>query len=75
MLTGDMISQETLPNNLVPRCLDVLRTLSANERDLIRVVVEVVHDLRDPNDPEEDISVSCLNNFDSVLFSFYRIGR
>jgi condensin complex subunit 3 len=56
--TGDMISQESLPENLVAKCLDVLRTLSSNERDLIRVVVEVVHDLRDPSDPEDDNSAS-----------------
>lgn len=53
-----MISQDALPENLVARCLDVLRILSANERDLIRVVVEVVHDLRDPSDPDEDLMVS-----------------
>jgi len=28
-------------------CLDVLRTLSPNERDLIRLVVESVQELRD----------------------------
>lgn len=56
--SGDMISQEALPESLVSKCMDVLRTLSANERDLIRVVVEVVHDLRDPSDPEEEIAVS-----------------
>lgn len=48
-----MISQEALPSGLVTRCLDVLRTLSSSERDLIRVVVEVVHELRDANDDEE----------------------
>ncbi|KAG1861260.1 nuclear condensing complex subunit [Suillus subluteus] len=46
-LVRDMISQEALPESLVARCLDVLRMLSPNERDLIRVVVEVVHELRD----------------------------
>jgi condensin complex subunit 3 len=58
-----MISQEALPENLVAKCLDVLRTLSSNERDLIRVVVEVVHDLRDPSDPEDDNSASILPFF------------
>ena len=53
-----MIGQDALPENLVARCLDVLRILSPNERDLIRVVVEVVHELRDTSDPEEDILVS-----------------
>ncbi|KIM91366.1 hypothetical protein PILCRDRAFT_810639 [Piloderma croceum F 1598] len=55
-LVRDMIGQEALPENLVARCLDVLRILSPNERDLIRVVVEVVHELRDTSDPEEDIT-------------------
>ncbi|KAI9511024.1 nuclear condensing complex subunit [Russula earlei] len=48
-----MISQEALPSGLVTRCLDVLRVLSSSERDLIRVVVEVVHELRDANDDDE----------------------
>lgn len=52
-LVRDMISQEALPEGLVARCLDVLRQLSPNERDLIRVVVEVVHELRDSGDAEE----------------------
>ncbi len=59
---GDMISQNDLSEILVARCLDVLRKLSANERDLIRVVVEVIHDLRDPDadDEEDDPLVSFL---------------
>lgn len=52
-LVRDMIGQESLPEGLVARCLDVLRVLSPNERDLIRVVVEVVHELRDERDGEE----------------------
>jgi hypothetical protein len=43
------------PSGLVTRCLDVLRALSSSERDLIRVVVEVVHELRDANDDDEVI--------------------
>ncbi|KAH9922432.1 nuclear condensing complex subunit [Fomitopsis serialis] len=54
-LVRDMISHDVLPESLVARCLDVLRVLSPNERDLIRVVVEVVHELRDPSEPEEDV--------------------
>lgn len=55
LITGDMISQDVLPESLLSRCLDVLRTLSPNERDLIRVVVEVVHELRDPSDDDDAI--------------------
>lgn len=53
-LVRDMISQEVLPESLVSRCLDILRTLSPNERDLIRVVVEVVHELRDRDAADEE---------------------
>ncbi|KAF8494799.1 nuclear condensing complex subunit [Gautieria morchelliformis] len=53
-LVREMISQDSLPEGLVARCLDVLRILSPNERDLIRVVVEVVHELRDNGEPEKE---------------------
>jgi condensin complex subunit 3 len=49
-----MLSQEELPENLLPKCMDVLRELSASERDLIRVCVEIVHELRDPKEDEEE---------------------
>ncbi|KAI0073109.1 ARM repeat-containing protein [Panus rudis PR-1116 ss-1] len=54
-LVRDMISEEDLPDSLVSLCLDVLRKLSPYERDLIRVVVEVIHELRDQTDEEEPI--------------------
>jgi len=59
-----MISQEALPEGLVARCLDVLRKLSSGERDLIRLVVEVVQELRDlirGDEPPEvrPFSLSC----------------
>ena len=63
-----MISRDVLPEHLVGRCLDVLRKLSANERDLIRVVVEVVHDLRDSSDPDEPAPVSI--SLSSVILFF-----
>ncbi|KAJ1311200.1 hypothetical protein OPQ81_009701 [Rhizoctonia solani] len=46
-LIRDMLSQEALPAGLLNRGLDVLRKLSENERDMIRVVVEIVTELRD----------------------------
>ena len=36
------------------RCLDVLRVLSPNERDLIRLIVEIVHEIRDEAIPERE---------------------
>ncbi|KAF8268083.1 nuclear condensing complex subunit [Lactarius quietus] len=62
-----MISQEALPSGLVTRCLDVLRTLSSSERDLIRVVVEVVHELRDANDDDEVINELINDDDDTAI--------
>jgi len=62
-----MLSQEELPENLLPKCLDVLRELSASERDLIRVGVEIVHELRDPKEDEEEAD---LNVSSSSAFSY-----
>lgn len=42
-----MLGQEALPEGLVAPCLDVLRKLSTSERDLIRLVVEIIQELRD----------------------------
>lgn len=67
-----MLSQEQLPESLLPKCLDVLRQLSASERDLIRVCVEIVHELRDPKEEEEeeDLNVSILSSHSAQKFSF-----
>jgi len=46
-LLGDIVTQEAMPESLVPRCLDTLRKMYSSERDLIRVVVEVISELRD----------------------------
>jgi condensin complex subunit 3 len=63
-----MLSQETLPEGLLTKCLDVLRELSASERDLIRVVVEVIQDLREPGDEgdEDAAGVSFTTNYPSL---------
>lgn len=52
-LVRDMISHDVLLESLVARCLDVSRVLPPNERNLIRMVVDVIHELRDPSEPEE----------------------
>jgi hypothetical protein len=46
-MSGNMLGAEELPEVLMAPCLDVLRVLSASERDLIRLVVETVTELRD----------------------------
>ncbi|TCD67325.1 hypothetical protein EIP91_000246 [Steccherinum ochraceum] len=52
-LVRDLIGKDALPESLVARCLDVIRKLCSGERDLIRIVVEVVHELRDPEDEDD----------------------
>lgn len=42
-----MLAHPELPEALIEHCVDVLRIMSPNERDLIRVVVEVINELRD----------------------------
>ncbi|TBU47907.1 nuclear condensing complex subunit [Dichomitus squalens] len=53
LLVRGMIAQDFLSESLLARPLDVLRVISESEQDLIRVVVEVVHELRDPPTEEE----------------------
>lgn len=49
-----MLGKHNLPKTLLPPCLDVMRTLSSSERDLIRIVVETVHELRNSVDIIDD---------------------
>ena len=48
-----MLSQPNLPESLVPRCLDVLTKISDGERDLIRVIVDIITELRQGEWDEE----------------------
>jgi condensin complex subunit 3 len=62
---GDMLAQETLPESLIERCLDVLYEITPSERDLIRIVVEVVIELRDDDMDSglKDMTTVCLFYF------------
>ncbi|KAL5523222.1 YCG1_1 [Sanghuangporus sanghuang] len=57
-LVRHMVSQDSLPDRLVPLGLDILRKLSSDEHDLIRIVVEVIHDLRDTETDDDDLRQS-----------------
>jgi len=57
-LVRAMIAHQALPEGLASRCLDVLRKLSDSERDLIMVVVEVIHELRDTEEFDDEVVVS-----------------
>ena len=49
-----MLGRHNLPDMLISPCLDVMRTLSSSERDLIRIVVETIHELRNSVDTDDD---------------------
>lgn len=44
---GDMVSDAALPAELIPPCMDVLLKLSSQEKDFLRVVVEIVQNVRE----------------------------
>jgi condensin complex subunit 3 len=43
-----MLSENRLPDHLLPLCLDVLREVVNNERDYILIIVEEIQDLLEP---------------------------
>ncbi|KAJ7104390.1 nuclear condensing complex subunit [Mycena belliarum] len=53
-VTRDVLAHPQLPPGLIERCLDVLKEIMPTERELIRVVVEIVMDLRDPEEEEPE---------------------
>ena len=50
---GEMISQPNLPARLIDKCMDILCKIANSERDLIRIVVDVVSELREGQGEEE----------------------
>lgn len=54
-----MLAHPHLPPGLIERCLDVLYKILPSERELIRIVVEIIIELRDDDvEPviEDDVS-------------------
>ncbi|KAH8108765.1 nuclear condensing complex subunit [Phellopilus nigrolimitatus] len=45
----NMLAHPELPESLITSCIGVLSVMSPNERDLIRLVVEIISELRDRN--------------------------
>jgi condensin complex subunit 3 len=58
MYVGEMISQPNLPARLIDKCMDILCKIANSERDLIRIVVDVVSELREGQGEEEIDAVS-----------------
>lgn len=59
--TGEMLSISHLPEELIPRCMDVLVKITNSEHDLIRVVVDVVTELR-AAEGDEDVDMVSLGS-------------
>lgn len=49
-----MLGHPRLPPSLIERCLDVLKKIMPSERDLIRVIVEIIVELREGEDDAEN---------------------
>ncbi|KAL4248657.1 CND3 (condensin subunit 3) family protein [Abortiporus biennis] len=58
----DMLAHDLLPERLIEFCLDVLKETTPNERDMIRIVVEIVNELRDSLNEDDDGNQSRLIN-------------
>ncbi|KAF5357042.1 hypothetical protein D9756_006730 [Leucocoprinus leucothites] len=50
----DMLTHPTLPLDLVDPCMEVMKAMLPSEREFIRVIVEVIIDLRDGEEPTEE---------------------
>lgn len=52
-----MLAHPHLPERLIEHCLDVLKEICPTERELVRVVVEIITDLRDDDsfDRNDDV--------------------
>lgn len=50
----EMLAHELMPEDLLEPCMEILALTGAGERELIRIVVEIVADLRDGDDEYPD---------------------
>ncbi|KAJ7259477.1 hypothetical protein B0H12DRAFT_1278399, partial [Mycena haematopus] len=55
-VTRDILAHLQLPLGLIERCLDVLKEIMPTERELIRVVVEIVIDFRESEEEEGEMN-------------------
>jgi condensin complex subunit 3 len=49
-----MLGHPQLPPGLIEHCLNVLKKIMPSERDLIRVIVEIIVELREGEDDAEN---------------------
>jgi len=51
---GDMLAQPTLPLDLIDPCMEMMKAMMPSEREFVRVIVEVIIDLRDDEESTEE---------------------
>ena len=56
MCIGEMLAHELLPDSLTEPCMDVLKESAPSERELIRVIVEMIAELRDGEEIVDAVS-------------------
>ena len=70
-----MLSHPQLPTGLIERCLDVLKKIMPSERDLIRVIVEIIVELRagedDAENADEPVGSHCFPNLPPKIECFF----
>jgi len=49
-----MLAQPTLPLDLIDPCMEMMKAMMPSEREFVRVIVEVIIDLRDNEEPPEE---------------------
>ena len=52
-----MLGQVVLPDGLIRPALDILKKLSLTEKDFVRLVVEIINELRDPTPNQKQSEV------------------
>ncbi|CAK5265065.1 unnamed protein product [Mycena citricolor] len=55
-VSRDMLAHAQLPPGLIPLCQDVMKEILPTERELIRVNVEIIMDLLEPEQEEQDVN-------------------
>ena len=67
------MAQELLPESLIEPCIDTLKETTADEKELIRIGVEIINELRDLGSANEaneqfvSIRLLCFFNLQVVL--------
>ena len=56
----DMLGHPQLPPGLIEHCMNILKKIMPSERDLIRVIVEIIVELREGEDDAVNVDDSQL---------------